>query len=235
MSPESRIDSSSFRVLLLRRLWLPLPPSSRHCRRGPPLDSRGHHRAACAQVGVLGRRGYALESAAARECREAGARVSTNVMLRDMDLLLQDGTDTRRLEVVADGLPLHHGAQLAIDTTGCLLCEEMVPLDRGARQRMGPRWRQPERGRKDGTQMCRASLEDPVLLSSREKLEDGGGRKHGISCDTWPKPELVGEPFPLQRRAEAACVVVAMARHHGSQRCQILHSVSPRITDVCEQ
>ena len=55
-SQESRIDSSSFRVLLLRRLWLPLPPSSRNCRCGLPLDSRGHHRAACAQVGVLGRR-----------------------------------------------------------------------------------------------------------------------------------------------------------------------------------
>ena len=38
-------------------------------------------------------------------------------MLRDLDLLPQDRPDTRRLEVVADGLPLHHGAQLAIDTT----------------------------------------------------------------------------------------------------------------------
>ena len=117
VSRESRIDSSSFRVLLLRRLWLPLPPSSRNCRCGLPLDSRGHHCAACAQVGVLGRRGYALESAAARVCREAGARVSTNVMMRDMDLLPLDRPDTRCLEVVADGLPLHHGAQLAINTT----------------------------------------------------------------------------------------------------------------------
>ena len=66
---------------------------------------------------MLGRRGFALESAAARVCREGGARVSTNVMLRDLDLLPQDRPDTRRLEVVADGLPLHHGAQLAIDTT----------------------------------------------------------------------------------------------------------------------
>ena len=66
---------------------------------------------------MLGRREYALESAAARVCREAGARVSTNVMMRDMDPLPQDHTDTRRLEVVADGLPLHRGAQLAIDTT----------------------------------------------------------------------------------------------------------------------
>ena len=61
--------------------------------------------------------GGTLESAAARVCREAGARVSTNVMMRDMDLLPLNRPDTRRLEVVADGLPLHHGAQLAIDTT----------------------------------------------------------------------------------------------------------------------
>ena len=38
-------------------------------------------------------------------------------MLRDLDLLPQDHPDTRRLEVVADGLPLRHGDQLAINTT----------------------------------------------------------------------------------------------------------------------
>ena len=113
----SRMDSSVFRVLLLRRLWLPLPPSSRFCRCGRPLDSSGHHRAACAQAGVLGRRGFALESAAARVCREAGARVSTNVLMKDLDLLPLQHADARRLEVVADGLPLYHGAQIAVDTT----------------------------------------------------------------------------------------------------------------------
>ena len=112
----SRLDSSLFRVLLLRRLWLPLPPYSRFCRCGRPLDPSGHHRAACAQAGVLGRQGYALESAAARVCREAGARVSTNVLVWDLDLLPPERA-ARRLEVVADGLPLFHGAQLAVDTT----------------------------------------------------------------------------------------------------------------------
>ena len=43
--------------------------------------------------------------------------MGTNIMVRDMDLLPQDRQDGRRLEVVADGLPLFHGAQLAIDTT----------------------------------------------------------------------------------------------------------------------
>ena len=68
-------------------------------------------------MGVLGRKGFALESAAARVCREAGARVTENVLVRDLDIFAPDAADERRLEVIADVLPLFHGAQLAIDTT----------------------------------------------------------------------------------------------------------------------
>ena len=71
-----------------------------------------------APVGVLGRRGFALESAAARVCREAGGRVRTNVLVRELDLHPgQNRLDARRLEVVVDGLELFNGAQLAVDTT----------------------------------------------------------------------------------------------------------------------
>ena len=64
-SPLFRFDASAFRVLLLRRFWRPLSvfvrlpvwPSTR--RPWPPA-------VACAVSGVLGRRGFALESAAAR-------------------------------------------------------------------------------------------------------------------------------------------------------------------------
>ena len=45
--PCTHIDSPLFRVLLLRRLRLPLPLVSRTCRCGRLLDSFGHHRAAC--------------------------------------------------------------------------------------------------------------------------------------------------------------------------------------------
>ena len=51
-------------------------------------------------------------------------------------------------------------------------------------------------------------------------------------CDIWPKQELVGN-FPSPTKS-GGCVVDAMARYHGLQRCQILCSVSPRITDVRE-
>ena len=50
-------------------------------------------------------------------CRLAEPRVSTNLHVRDMDLPEFNNLDGRRLEVVADGLTLWHGAQLAIDTT----------------------------------------------------------------------------------------------------------------------
>ena len=54
---------------------------------------------------------------AARVCREAGARVSLNVRVHDLDLPPLGRPDNRRIEIIADGLPLFHGAQLAVDTT----------------------------------------------------------------------------------------------------------------------
>ena len=67
----TKIDPQLFRVVLRRRLGLSLPLSSRTCRCGRQLDSLGHHRAACSEAGVLGRRGFPLECAAAQVCREA--------------------------------------------------------------------------------------------------------------------------------------------------------------------
>ena len=72
----ARIDSQAFRVLLLRLAQDADVASFWY----------GHHRASCATAGVLGRRGFAVENAAARICREAGGRVSTNVWVRDLDL-----------------------------------------------------------------------------------------------------------------------------------------------------
>ena len=71
-SKVTQFDSQAFRVLLLRRLHLPLPLSIRNCRCARPLDCLGHHRAACAVARVLGRRRFPLECAAALVCQEAG-------------------------------------------------------------------------------------------------------------------------------------------------------------------
>ena len=78
------MEAQLFRVTLL--VHQPVPLTVRTCRCGFPLDSLGHHRAACARAGVLRKRGWALESVAGRICREGGGRVTTNVLLRDLDL-----------------------------------------------------------------------------------------------------------------------------------------------------
>ena len=53
-----------------------LPLSAHSCPCSRHLDVRGHHWAACGRAGVLGLRGFSLESAAARVCREGGRRLS---------------------------------------------------------------------------------------------------------------------------------------------------------------
>eukprot|EP00972_Heterocapsa_arctica_P060164 8874430-Heterocapsa_arctica.AAC.1 len=52
----------------------------------------------------------------ARVCREGGARVRTNVLVRDLNVAGVRPDDGRRIEVIAEGIPLYGGAQLAIDT-----------------------------------------------------------------------------------------------------------------------
>ena len=115
--PDTSYPPHLFRVILLRRLRLPLPLTSRTCRCRRILDSLGDHRAACAQSGVLRSRAGPLERATARICREAGARVTTNTRVNDLNISHPHQQDDRRIEVIANGLPLWNGAQLAVDTT----------------------------------------------------------------------------------------------------------------------
>ena len=77
----TRLEPALFQVLLQRRLSLPLLLTKHFCWCGRQLDAFGHHRAACSRSGVLGRRGFSMESAAARVCREAGGRVATNLFV----------------------------------------------------------------------------------------------------------------------------------------------------------
>ena len=107
----------------------PCPPA-RECRCGGELDILGDHRAACATAGVLVRRAVPVERVVARICRGAGGRVATDVFLRELNLGLPI-TDARRLEVVANGLPSFHGAQVAVDVT--LVC----PIQRDGCPRPG--------------------------------------------------------------------------------------------------
>ena len=76
--------SAAFRIILLGACG---SSSSRlrHCRCRRRLDVYGDHHAACSRSGHLRARGAPLERAAARVCREAGATVATNVLLRDLN------------------------------------------------------------------------------------------------------------------------------------------------------
>ena len=178
-----------FRVILLRRLHLPLPLTVRNCRCGQPLDICGHHRATCACAGVLGGRGWALENVVARICREAGGRVTTNVLVRNLDLVGPDVEDNKRLEVVADGLPLFGGAQLAIDTT----VVNALRADGTARRRQRPstEWRQqrPDAGNAGLTPswlVCtegRASSRNPEFsLTVGQSKGQGRNRVDATTC-----------------------------------------------------
>ena len=93
----TRFDAQVFPVLLISRLQVPLPLTARNCWCGHFLDVVGHHGAPCVRARVFSKRGLALESATARICREAGGRVTTNVLVHE------------------DSKSLFGGAQLAVD------------------------------------------------------------------------------------------------------------------------
>ena len=65
--PELILEPSHFRVLLLRRLRLPLPFVPARCRCGREQDALGDHRSACPRSGVLRARGGPLERAVVKQ------------------------------------------------------------------------------------------------------------------------------------------------------------------------
>jgi len=120
VSYEFTYSNERFRTLLLRRARQPLDVTSSRCNGpscGANLDPHGDHRAACSRAGRLVRRAAPVERMWARVCREGGARVQTNAFLRDLNLPGVSAQDGRRIEVIANGLPLFNGAQIAIDAT----------------------------------------------------------------------------------------------------------------------
>ena len=81
-----------------------------------------------AGVGGLGERG-------GQDLSRSEEQVTTNVLLRDLDVRMPNVADGRWLEVVADGLPLFGGAQLAVDTTlVCALWRDGNPTNNAANE-----------------------------------------------------------------------------------------------------
>ena len=108
-----------------------------------------------------------MENVVARICREAGGRVTTNVLVRNLDLVGPGVEDNRRLEVVAD--------------TGCLFsCMLMAPP--GGGQQPTTEWRQqrPDAGNAGPTPSWLGCTEGRASWSSLWKLEVVGRTKPRI-------------------------------------------------------
>ena len=95
ISPETTLQPQEFLVLLLRRIWQPLPLASFTCRGGRPFVSRGHPRAACPLAGEVGAPRICVgERSRFRLPGGGGEWVTTIVWVQDMDVfpLRQDRT-----------------------------------------------------------------------------------------------------------------------------------------------
>ena len=92
---------------------------------------------------------------------------------RDLDLLPLQHVDARRLEVVADGLPLFHGAQIAVDTTvvahgkTALLCAK------------------PARGKSAFIQSSHGHMDELDWSFSPVKWEANGLQRRTLSSVNW--------------------------------------------------
>ena len=91
----------------------------------------------------------------------------TNVLVRDLDLGVLNHLDGRRIEVIADGLPLFGGVQLAVDTTLVSVLRGDGMPRRGANQHAGVALRE-ARARKERTY--------PELAREGGEGQTGGAR-----------------------------------------------------------
>ena len=169
------------------------------------MDPLGDHFASCATVGKLALRAVPVERMWARVCREAGARVLQNCLLKDLNLEGLTEDDERRIEVIATGLPLFGGTQLAVDAT----LVSAVKADGSP---------QPQAAKKDGARLAEARRRKerkyPELLEARRcKLVvaamEVGGR---WSEEAWTFLELLAHAKArssptLMRRSTEYCLL----------------------------
>ena len=207
-SPSSmltRIEAPLFRVFVQRRLRLPFLCLNASAGVAFLLTPLGHLRAACSRTRALGRRGFALESALARVCREAGGRVATNLFVRNMDLGVPRVGDNGRLEVVVDGLPFFGGAQLVIDTTLVSALKANGEPRRGAADGDGVALAV---GRRTKERTCPELLDPGRRARHVVFAVEVGGRwseEANIFIRLLARARVRSEPRLLQRRLEQAC------------------------------
>ena len=163
---------------------------------------------------------------AARICREAGARVVPNMLVRNMDLVVPVAGDARRLEVVADGLPLGRGPTSSRHDFGVSSASDRNPR-RGAATRDGVALSEARRDKE-------RTYPELVGGGARARLVvlalEVGGRWSPEATDfvsQLAKAKARSEPFLVRRRIAGMAVAVDRAlgvRSHAVLRCLLVGS-----------
>ena len=120
VQPHLRPAPGRFVTCLRRRLWLPLGLTDAMCPGracGRPLDEYGIHLLSCSFSGRLVARARPLERAWAQVAQEAGARVRQQVRVASLNFSMTQVNDSRTIDFVAFGLPVHGGLPLCCDPT----------------------------------------------------------------------------------------------------------------------
>ena len=220
----STIPYHLFRLLLLRRLRLPLPLSARFCRCRRTLDSLGDHRAACAQSGLLRPPGGGpLERAAAHICREAGARVTTNTRLVDLNLEHIDRQDDKKNRGNSKRVTtVGGGNQLAVDTTLVSpLTREGVPRQRGGTF-AGTALRDARRRKEHRTAPLPTLQTGGFRCFRAGQWEAGGVRRQLPASNCWHSKPSPGTPPTLYHNSINSQVVSALDTCCPASLCGIL-------------
>ena len=208
---HTRFDAQPLRVLLLLRLWLRLPSSDRNCQCGLPVDSRTTVQPAQLRGFWDGgdlqwkvRRHASVEKQAPGSLSMSGPRTWISPVWTFW-------TD-RRLEIVADGLPLFLGGAIGRlhDTrvgaeARCIHSREVLP-------QVVRFWRQFDVERKPLTPSSPARTNLVVLGC---EVGGGGRRKPGCSSAGWPRQRSA----QLRVRARQAWRP-ELGNHVGVQRSQ---------------
>ena len=137
-------------------------------------------------------------------CREGGARVIANVMVRDMDVAADHG-DARRLEIAADGLPMFKKCSWRSVRRWSLPCDATVRPFPDAPTPMAQFFLQVARRRKERA--------DPELAGPRGRARlvvlagEGRGRWSEETRDflnQLARSKVRHEPAVLERRVQQA-------------------------------
>ena len=145
---------------------LPVWPATRFS--SPPPGSLRHR-------GGLGSRRVSAGELRGTDLQGSRSRGCPSTFVQDLDLFSR-AKSNRRLEVVADGLPLFHGAQLAVDTTMVSTVQADGAPRRQCPERDGAASDQARRTTEGTYPELTANTEGPDSWCLRARKEEDGPR-----------------------------------------------------------